>query len=83
MERWRGRGSGMVVSVLERERERERWRDGYGGDVGESREEGEVISSVSKEGRRGLGVAMSALMSARNDVGVWEAKSCGERERER
>ena len=51
--------------------------------MGESREEGEVISSVGKEGRRGLGMATSASTLARNGVGVWEAKNCRERERER
>ena len=48
--------------------------------MGESREEGEVISNVGKEGRRGLGMATSASTLARNGVGVWEAKNCRERE---
>ena len=51
--------------------------------MGESREEGEVISSVGKEGQRGLGVATSTPTLARNGVGVWEVKNCRERERER
>ena len=51
--------------------------------MGESREEGEVISNVGKEGRRGLGVATSMPTLARNGVGVWEVKNCRERERER
>lgn len=46
VKRWRERGSGTMVGA----RERERWRDRYGGDVGESREEGEVFSSIGKEG---------------------------------
>ena len=42
-----------IGRVREEEREVEREREmesGYGGDVGESREEGQVISNVGKEG---------------------------------
>ena len=50
--------------------------------MGESCEEGELISSIGKKGRRGLGVAASASMSARNGIRVCEVKSWRERERE-
>ena len=51
--------------------------------MGESCEEGELISSVGKKGRRWLGVAASASTSARNGILVCEVKSWRERERER
>ena len=51
--------------------------------MGESCEEGELISNVGKKGRRGLGVAASASTSARNGILVCEVKSWRERERER
>ena len=51
--------------------------------MGESCEEGELISNVGKKGRRGLGVAASASTSARNGIRVCEVKSWRERERER
>ena len=49
--------------------------------MGESCEEGELISNVGKKGRRGLGVAASASTSARNGIRVCEVKSWRERER--